>query len=614
MSELHDDRSADQAVIARLRSALDEVAASAGADGGSSPLAPSQRPGIGAGRWLAIAAAAILVVGAATALVINRRNAPETASTPSEVPTTQPAPTTAATEPTLIRTVTPWYTLIAQDLAQGEIQEEAGDPTSGALTMAWARTTGPTDGLLVLTELHDGEGVTGDATLQTIDGGQLAFGSYGVERTERESLAAHVMPGSGLPYVLPVDGWQVLAMGRQTFFGEPAAGQRTWQEFSNDTGVITLSVGDYTGQFSRLLTGTVEATTVAGQTGWIVTDDTGTFVLWPAGDSGSQWATLEIPAAFGDRIDGLIAGVVEVDPTQPTVETVPVPDTAAVQTGPIEDIAAVTGNSLPLYDTAATDPAIGAVPPALELVDGDGQPSTLLPGESGPALVVFLAEWCPHCQAVLPLLQQGMADGTIPGDEDVVLVVTASARDDALAWLAGHQWEGRVLLDAQAGTKAAGQAANAYGAPGWPFWVAVGADGTVVSRTAGELDKAALQALVTPLPDGEVGTLTIPAIGFESVVVRSARTTTAPHLLKGPPPDGANTLAISMLDLGPAGAGLDALQAGDQVTWTTETGTYGFVITRGISCTGADCGTEGAETLVLTTDGLLTRLFATPAG
>ncbi|MFZ2441237.1 MAG: hypothetical protein WAW51_02695, partial [Ilumatobacteraceae bacterium] len=95
MNELLDDLSPeDGAVIARVRAALDEVTAHAHdhdhAQAHSLVPAEWPRSGVGAGRWLAIAAAAVLIVGAVTAIVVNRRNSTDVASTPTDAA----APTT----------------------------------------------------------------------------------------------------------------------------------------------------------------------------------------------------------------------------------------------------------------------------------------------------------------------------------------------------------------------------------------------------------------------------------------------------------------------------------------------------------------------------------------
>ncbi|MGB8861349.1 MAG: sortase [Ilumatobacteraceae bacterium] len=591
MNELLDDRSPhDAAVIARLRAALDEVSAA-----GSGSLPASHRSGIGPGRWLAIAAAAVLVVGAATAVVIHRNNAPDTVSSPIEVATTVPTPTTTVTEPTLIRVVTPRYTLVSQDLVPGAIQETTGDPTTGMLTMAWARNAGVTEGLLVLTELGDGQGISGDVTLQPIDGGQLAFGSYGIDRQEREALAAQVVSGSGLPYVLPVDGWQLLAMGRQTFFGEAPAGHRQSQEFSNESGTVTLSVGDYAGEFAHLLTGSVASVTVAGQAGWASTNDTGTMVIWPAGESG-QWATLDIPPAFAERVDGLIAAVAEVPTGEPTVETVPAPDDGS------DAHVTVTGEALPMFDASAADPAIGLPAPAVIGHDYAGDEVRIDPS-TGPQLVLFVAHWCPHCNATLPKVIEWMADGTIPQWLPVTVVSTAespsSAGYPADTWLAEKGWTGRVIRDVSNGDGAAGAVAATYGANGWPYFVLIGADGNVAARVSGELDGAGMQALLAPVEAGAtVGRLQIPSIDLDRFVVAPGddleqAKQQGPVLVVGAPESVGVDQPISVIwgnrtTYGAPFLHIDQLVAGDTITWTGRNGTVTFEVIGSASSTDPD--------------------------
>ncbi|MFI0528397.1 MAG: hypothetical protein ACH37H_19990, partial [Ilumatobacteraceae bacterium] len=128
MNELLDDLSPeDGAVIARVRAALDEVTAHAHdhdhAQAHSLVPAEWPRSGVGAGRWLAIAAAAVLIVGAVTAIVVNRSNSTDVASTPTDAA----APTT---EPVLIRSEVPWYVLASQDLVPGEVVVEPGSQSA----------------------------------------------------------------------------------------------------------------------------------------------------------------------------------------------------------------------------------------------------------------------------------------------------------------------------------------------------------------------------------------------------------------------------------------------------------------------------------------------------
>jgi predicted DsbA family dithiol-disulfide isomerase len=52
------------------------------------------------------------------------------------------------------------------------------------------------------------------------------------------------------------------------------------------------------------------------------------------------------------------------------------------------------------------------------------------------------------------------------------------------------------MVDESTGDGAAGKAANAYGASGWPYFVIVGADGKVKTRVSGEVEVSELQTIV----------------------------------------------------------------------------------------------------------------------
>ena len=152
MNELQDDASANDPVIARLRSALDEVTAES--DGLMALEAP--RPKVGVGRWMAVAAATVLIVGAVTAIAINRNHAPEVSTAPTELPTTSPDTTVVAKEPELIRTETPGFRLVAPDLVPGERTLEQCCRASlpgRQLVMAWSAPNVPA--YLMVTEFPD---------------------------------------------------------------------------------------------------------------------------------------------------------------------------------------------------------------------------------------------------------------------------------------------------------------------------------------------------------------------------------------------------------------------------------------------------------------------------
>jgi thiol-disulfide isomerase/thioredoxin len=158
----------------------------------------------------------------------------------------------------------------------------------------------------------------------------------------------------------------------------------------------------------------------------------------------------------------------------------------------------VDGTPLPSYDsTKSPDPGIGKTIPTLEGVSVlDGKPVTVKP-TGKPQMVLFVAHWCPHCQAEVPrlvdLAKQGVFDGV---EVTAVATGTNSAYPNypPSAWLEGVKWPFPVLADSPQFT-----AATAYGLSAYPYFVLVNPDGTVAARATGEVPidqiKADLEAL-----------------------------------------------------------------------------------------------------------------------
>jgi thiol-disulfide isomerase/thioredoxin len=145
------------------------------------------------------------------------------------------------------------------------------------------------------------------------------------------------------------------------------------------------------------------------------------------------------------------------------------------------------------------DSADVEVAPPLVGQDYEGNDVEFVPGEDGPLMVVFLAHWCPHCNAEIPVLQQWEASGEIPEDLTVVGVSTAVAADRPNyppdAWLEAMGWEWPVIADDD------GTLAEAYGVNAFPYMVFIGDDGAVTATVSGEQPISELQ----PLADEAVG-------------------------------------------------------------------------------------------------------------
>ncbi len=153
---------------------------------------------------------------------------------------------------------------------------------------------------------------------------------------------------------------------------------------------------------------------------------------------------------------------------------------ASRQIAPVE----VTGDELPRLADVGNDPAVGMDAPQATGVEFGGNDVSLL-REGQPAIVVFGAHWCPHCQREIPVIVDWMEQGGTEG-LDVILVATAtnpnSPNYPPSAWLDRENWRGRVILDDESNS-----IAQAYGLTGYPLIVFVDADGKVTQRVSGEV-------------------------------------------------------------------------------------------------------------------------------
>jgi cytochrome c biogenesis protein CcmG/thiol:disulfide interchange protein DsbE len=166
----------------------------------------------------------------------------------------------------------------------------------------------------------------------------------------------------------------------------------------------------------------------------------------------------------------------------------------------------VSGEDLPAYPSDATtplvdpakDPAVGSVIPKLVGQSFDGSPVTVDPTDGTPKVVMFVAHWCPHCQAEVPLIQQAIADGKLPKDVKIYTVSTAVSDQKPnyppSNWLNKVGWQPQVLLDDAGGT-----AAQAYALPGFPYFVMANGQGKVVQRGSGEIPIADFEKAVDSL-------------------------------------------------------------------------------------------------------------------
>jgi cytochrome c biogenesis protein CcmG/thiol:disulfide interchange protein DsbE len=161
----------------------------------------------------------------------------------------------------------------------------------------------------------------------------------------------------------------------------------------------------------------------------------------------------------------------------------------------------VEGTPLPKYSGNADDPAVGMTIPTVSGVSvSDGTPITIEPNGK-PQAIVFVAHWCPHCQAEVPRIVALAKDGVFDG-VDVTAVATGTSADypnyPPSAWMKREKWPFPVMADSPEAAAAA-----AYGISAYPYFVLVDAEGKVAGRGTGEVSEADIKANIEALKAGK---------------------------------------------------------------------------------------------------------------
>lgn len=163
----------------------------------------------------------------------------------------------------------------------------------------------------------------------------------------------------------------------------------------------------------------------------------------------------------------------------------------------------VEGNNLPfLADPSAGDPALGFEAPAVSGADWDGNATTIA-ADGRPKIVIFLAHWCPHCQAEVPEVQRWLDSGGLPDDVDMY---AATVLSDKLRpnwppqdWLVDEGWTVPTIMDDEDGS-----VVLAYGVRGTPFYVVLDGDNNNLGRFSGAVGTAGLDTMVL-IAQGSIG-------------------------------------------------------------------------------------------------------------
>ena len=178
---------------------------------------------------------------------------------------------------------------------------------------------------------------------------------------------------------------------------------------------------------------------------------------------------------------------------------VPVP---AISVGEVT----VTGTPVAQAVDGSADPAIGKPVPQVAGQQFDGTKLTI-PAAGTPKIVMFVAHWCPHCQKEVPELSKHWAQVGLPSGVDLYAVATSTSESKPNfppgKWLRNENWPVRTIAD-----DTNGSAANAYGVTGFPYFVAVDAQGNVVLRMSGEITLDQFQQLVDAAKSGGTGAST----------------------------------------------------------------------------------------------------------
>jgi thiol-disulfide isomerase/thioredoxin len=157
----------------------------------------------------------------------------------------------------------------------------------------------------------------------------------------------------------------------------------------------------------------------------------------------------------------------------------------------------IDGEALPVFTDAASDAAVGLPIPGVSGADFAGNPVTIA-DDGRPKAIVFLAHWCPHCQAEVPEVQGLVDAGLIPPEIDLYSVATAISSTQEnyppSEWLEREGWSSPVIVD-----DAGSSVARTFGLSAYPYWVFVDADGEVKGRTTGRAGADRVLAFFTQL-------------------------------------------------------------------------------------------------------------------
>jgi cytochrome c biogenesis protein CcmG/thiol:disulfide interchange protein DsbE len=157
----------------------------------------------------------------------------------------------------------------------------------------------------------------------------------------------------------------------------------------------------------------------------------------------------------------------------------------------------ISGDALPEYaGENDVNISVGLQAPSFS---GPDQNSEIISLEKNgkSKILLFLAHWCPHCQAEVPVVQEYIDTFGLPADVEVIGILTSidRSRDNYPPhdWLVKEGWSETQIydLDREIGT--------AYGLNAFPYWVTLDKDLKVVNRVTGELTPDQITVLINVL-------------------------------------------------------------------------------------------------------------------
>jgi hypothetical protein len=319
----------DDDVIARLRTALDEVAA-------ADPVVPESRPwaepSTGRMRWLGIAAAAVLTVGAVGWAVTR-----DTSSPTADLPGTPAMPSV-------------WYELTAPGFSAQPPQVTA--PPSGR-SAVWFDRDGASEGVVAATQSDGSVTFVGERARKPLSDGSALVITASELDDARVALAVEALVPADGRWRLDDPSFEQIGFSTDTPRGWQL--QQSWISDVREFATVVVTPSTYPA--SQLgSASSITDTTIAGIPAYRAVGSTGVvFFVW--NPEPGMWAILDISEGLTARADELAASLI----------AAPVPEIAPAPA--IEETPATTAVA---EAPATTDPAFSPepVPPTSAAADG----------------------------------------------------------------------------------------------------------------------------------------------------------------------------------------------------------------------------------------------------